>query len=146
MMFNRCAEGMVKFQIPAEPKYVALVRKGVRCIAEATLFTEDEAQDVELAVSEAVTNAVRHSRPLSGKGNVKVVCRVQGSALEVNVRDEGTSAASPKVCVLPPIFQEHGRGNFLMNKLMDRVVTRCTSHGYSVTMTKIHREELAKAS
>lgn len=137
---------MAKFQIPAEARYVALVRKGIRCIAETAAFSEDEAKDIELAVSEAVTNAVRHSRPLRGKGSVAVVCQVQNGTLEVRIRDEGTTAPSTKVCVLPPVFQENGRGTFLMNKLMDRVVTRCTAHGYSVTMTKTHSEELAKAS
>jgi two-component sensor histidine kinase len=48
---------------------------------------------VRLAVSEAVTNAVRHAYPLT-PGEVRVLARVGEDTLEVTVADDGCGVSS----------------------------------------------------
>jgi serine/threonine-protein kinase RsbW/stage II sporulation protein AB (anti-sigma F factor) len=46
--------------------------------------------DVELAVSEAVTNCVVHAFPEGAGGRIRLQAEVQGSRLAITVSDDGT--------------------------------------------------------
>lgn len=63
--------------------------------------------DAALVLSELLTNALRHARPLEG-GSVEVSWAVTGSAVEVAVSDGG-SATRP-VAAHPPATALGGRG------------------------------------
>lgn len=138
-MFSAARVRAVRFIVPADAKYVSFVRKSVRCIAELMLFGAEEVDDIELAASEAAANAVVHGRPDSGKGTITVECWVDGNTLEVYVEDEGSGADIPNVCILPPMQQEHGRGYFLMSRLMDSIRMTCTGKGLLIVMKKTRR-------
>lgn len=129
----------VDFQIPADGKYVCLIRKGIRSLAAGAGFDEFDCQDVEVAVGEAVTNAVCHGRPKCGSGYVHVHCRMTPHRLVIEVRDDGRATCLPMPKSLPDFNSEHGRGWMLIHRLMDRVSVRCTDKGLLVRMVKRRR-------
>jgi len=126
---------VVELEIPPDARYVAFVRKSVRCIAESMAFSPEKAREIEISVGEAVTNSIVHGRPEDQDARITVQCRIASDALEILVEDRGRG-----VCVSPtndpPVFQEHGRGYLLMNKFMERVHAHCTDRGVRVSMTK----------
>jgi serine/threonine-protein kinase RsbW len=95
-------------------------------------------QRVELALREALVNAVVHGNRQDPKKRVIVSCFCQPDrGMLVAVEDEGAGFDPRKVpdptqaeCVL----ETHGRGLFLMRQLMDRV--RISRSGRRVTLVK----------
>ena len=84
--------------------------------------TEDE---IEIAISEALANAVIHGNHENTEKNVDVICRcsLDGEVLII-VRDQGTgfeSSAVPDPTEPERLFLSSGRGLHLMRALMDEV-------------------------
>ncbi len=126
----------VEFQIPTDGKYVQFVRHGISQLAFGAGFDGNDCKDIEVAVGEAVTNAVCHGRPAIGDGRVYVRCRVTPYRLIIEVEDEGKTSDVEIPCVLPDHDNEHGRGWILMYNLMDRTTVRCTGNGLVVRLVK----------
>src|SRR5215218_9311488 len=70
----------IRLTLPARRENVAVVRHVLGALAEAL--------DLRLAVTEACTNVVRHAYGARG-GDIDVVVRPSGRALEVIVTDAG---------------------------------------------------------
>ena len=77
----------------AEPASVALARAELASFAVDAGASEVLVDGVRLAVSEAVTNAVRHAYPLQS-GAVRVRASAGDEALEVVVSDDGCGVHS----------------------------------------------------
>jgi serine/threonine-protein kinase RsbW len=77
----------------AEPEAVARARAEVAGFASRAGASETVVDGVRLAVSEAVTNVVRHAYP-SEPGEVRVRARVSDGDLEVVVSDDGCGVHS----------------------------------------------------
>lgn len=75
----------------AEPPTVAVLRHAAADFAASHGADRQLQQDVALAVSEAVTNAVKHARAPDGKGIVELTASVAEEWLEIRVRDRGRS-------------------------------------------------------
>lgn len=129
----------VEFQIPHDGKYLAFVRKGVSMLASGAGFSYDDCIDVEVAVGEAVTNAILHGKPADGEGKVVVRCRLTPHRLIIEVEDGGEGLCEPDVRCIPDDDDEHGRGWLLMYNLMDRASFRCSDHGLVVRLVKRRR-------
>ncbi len=78
----------IRLTLPARPENVAVVRHVLVALSEAVGLPAAIAGDMQLAVSEACTNVVRHAYD-DGGGTIDVVVRPTGDALEVIVTDEG---------------------------------------------------------
>jgi serine/threonine-protein kinase RsbW len=78
----------IRLTLPARPENVAVVRQVLGALAEALGLSPGVTEDIRLAVTEACTNVVRHAYGDRG-GDIDVVVRPQGRALEVIVADEG---------------------------------------------------------
>ncbi len=96
--------------------------------------------DVELAMREALANAILHGAGNDASRNIEccVACDDVHGMLVV-VRDPGAGfdpAALPNPVVGENVFSEHGRGVFLINQLMDRVE-------YKRGGTEIHMRKFA---
>jgi anti-sigma regulatory factor (Ser/Thr protein kinase) len=75
---------------PAQPTRVAQIRRDVASVAAT--FGADEAAllRINLAVSEAVTNAIQHAyRDLAGRGDVRVLVQHADDFLDVCICDTG---------------------------------------------------------
>lgn len=77
----------VRLELPSEPGSVKRARDAVATLAERVGVP---ANDVKLAVSEAVSNAVTHAFRDRAAGTIKVRARVERDRLIVVVADDGT--------------------------------------------------------
>src|SRR5260370_14288792 len=80
---------------------------------------------VEIALREALTNAVLHGNHQDAEKKIQISCRIQfGGEVSIIVKDEGKGFDPSKVpdpTVIPNLESEHGRGIYLMRALMDEV-------------------------
>ena len=75
--------------LPAEPASVPTFRRRASQFAAAQGVGEDVVADVALAVSEAVTNAVKYAKVSGAEGRVELSAAASDGWLEVKVRDHG---------------------------------------------------------
>ena len=85
----------------------------------------DDEYPVELALQEALANAVVHGNRLDPRKKVRLSCACRTDrALLIVVKDQGRGfdpAQVPNPLVGPNLYSNHGRGLFLISKLMDEV-------------------------
>jgi serine/threonine-protein kinase RsbW len=128
-----------------EPKYVSSVRKSISYLAAEEGYLERDCQDIEVAIGEAVTNAISHGQPVDGKGRVRVHCQLTPTLIIIEVEDESQATCLPMPNPAPDADSEHGRGWLLIHRLMDRVSVRCTEKGMLVRMIK-QKERISASS
>ena len=130
-------EEIAECRLPADLKCVrqALDKLGSYCRARGLRPTAW--RHVELAVAEALNNAVEHG--CAGKHPTEVSLRWSWheEILWVEVIDPGDFLPGPGAAKLPEnVLAEGGRGAFLMATLMERVEHRRTDRGHLVRMEK----------
>lgn len=83
-------EGMrtVRLRIPARAEYVALARLALSGLADIVALPEEVLADLKLALTEAVSNSVRHGYA-DGSGFVSVAYELSGDTLAIEVVDDG---------------------------------------------------------
>lgn len=120
-----CSTCQMDLTVPAEPAAIPRITDGVTAVLRGKRWAEDDIMAVELALQEAIANAVRHG--CKGDPTKKIQCCVTvdaaGEAVIV-VRDPGPGfdpAAVPDPLNEENIFKPSGRGVFLINGLMDEV-------------------------
>ena len=107
---------------------VPSLRRLLRTWIDETGLHPDLAEDVVLAVDEAVTNVVEHAYPRQcGEVRLRLV-RSGPGGLEVTVEDDGTWRTPPE----DPGFR--GRGVQLIHGLADRARITHSPHGTTVSM------------
>ncbi len=134
----------VEMKVPAKPEYVGVVRLTISGISSRLGFSYEVIEDIKIATSEAVTNAVQHAYKKKEDGEVVVGFALYHDRLEVMVSDSGksfdlkktrreTGPYSEKENV--EFMREGGLGLYLMESLMDEVNVQL-NQGVSVFMTK----------
>ena len=107
-------------------------------------YSEEQQEEISLAVRECAANAVVHGNCCDLHKKVLVTAAMKGVKLVISIQDEGAGFDTKRVPdPLRPenVFSEHGRGLFLMKSLMDDVKTRrLATRGMKITMTKYHSE------
>jgi serine/threonine-protein kinase RsbW len=78
----------VRLSLPAHARNIAVVRRALEAIAEELALPRRLVEDMRLAVTEACTNVVRHAYS-DTTGDIDVVVRTTGEALDVIVADRG---------------------------------------------------------
>jgi serine/threonine-protein kinase RsbW len=83
-------EGMrtVRLRVPARAEYIALARLALSGLADIVSLPEELLADLKLALTEAVSNSVRHAYG-DGIGFVSIAYELSGDALAVEVVDDG---------------------------------------------------------
>ena len=83
-------EGMrtVRLRIPAKPEYIALARLALTGLAELASVPDEMLADLKLALTEAVSNSIRHAYD-GREGHVEIAYELSGSALGIEVVDDG---------------------------------------------------------
>lgn len=139
----------VEMRFPATAEYVGLVRLTLSGILNRAGANYDEIEDTKIAVSEAVTNAVKHAYKDDVQGDVLVGYVIFDDKVEVIVSDSGTSFDYERTkSELGPyeenenidFIREGGLGLFLIESLMDEVNVKKDS-GVTISMTKYITEE-----
>jgi stage II sporulation protein AB (anti-sigma F factor) len=126
------------------PSNVAVARIAVAAFAASLGFSVAEIEEIKVAVSEAVSNAVLHAYP-NGEGEVTVLAtsRVSGSRQEelvVEVSDSGAGIpdiAKAKEPGYSTILEHMGLGLSFMESFMDTLsVESAPGKGTTVRMVK----------
>ena len=109
------------------PSHIEAVADGA---AAATDFVqncgvgEEAAFGIDMAVREAITNAMVHGNKEDETKTVELTLNCLGGALEIEVKDQGEGfdpASVPDPTEPPNILKTSGRGIFLMRTFMDDV-------------------------
>ena len=126
--------------IPADPAAIPTVTDGVIEALRNKPGVEGHEYEIELALQEALANAIRHG--CKGDRSKFVQCCVayeSGGDVLIVVRDPGPGfdiTRVPDPLDGTNVLKEHGRGIFLINQLMDEV--RFADGGREVHMRKRH--------
>ena len=82
----------IRLRIPARPEYVALCRLAMTGLAQVRSLEEDTVADLKLALTEAVSNSVRHAYAADG-GHVDILYELGRDRVGVEVVDDGRRQA-----------------------------------------------------
>ncbi len=120
-----CSGCLLNLVVPADPKAIDQVTEGVMRVLREKGFRGEDEHHVELALQEALTNAVRHG--CQGDPTKQVQCTVtcDGTGeVGIVVRDPGPGfdpSVVPHPLAEENLFKPSGRGIYLINQLMDEV-------------------------
>ena len=111
--------------LPAIPSSIPAVSEGVRQLLESKGWTDDELMPVEMAIDEALANAIRHGCKNDATKQVQCVVTTDAKGeVVIVVRDPGPGFDATKVphpLAGENVLKPSGRGVFLINQLMDEV-------------------------
>lgn len=110
--------------LPSHIEAVADAAAAVANFAQSCGVGDEAAFGIDIAVREAVTNAIVHANKQDETKSVEVKLNCTGRALEVEVSDQG-SGFDPSTVPDPTepanLLKTSGRGIFLMRNFMDEV-------------------------
>lgn len=127
--------------IPNETCYLSFIGEiGEKIATEWDRYTGDRealAYHLNLALTEALTNAIEHGNSSDPDQTIRIAIQVSQDQLCIKVYDQGQgfdldSVASPDADHL----SERGRGVFLIKTLMDSVCYKRTNGGNVLEMRK----------
>ena len=124
----------IKMDIASNPQYVSVIRLTTSGIANKIGFCLEDIEDIKVAVSEACTNAIKHS--LDNKFSVEYTIFENG--LTITIIDSGKGYDVDSIDV-PNLEEpkESGLGLFIIQSLMDEVEIKSNiNYGTVIKMTK----------
>jgi serine/threonine-protein kinase RsbW len=143
-------EKHVEVNIPSSLIFERVIRASAAELGEALEFPKDRIEDLKLAVSEAVTNAIEHGNKNITEKLVAVVFVVDQDKLEVRIADQGEgyefdrNASFPHevVVITEETLDERTDGGFGLS-LIRAMVDHCevtTSQDGTVITLRIYRK------
>ena len=126
---------VINIKMSNNPDLVSVIRLTTSGIASKMGFTMEDIEDLKVAISEACTNAIKHSK----QNEFEVKFFVNESRLDVEVIDNGigydiSSIAEPDL----KNPKTSGLGLFIIKSLMDEVEVRsCADCGTVVRFSKL---------
>ena len=125
------------------------VASNQECLADVDRFSGELLQripavcsdldDIAIAVSEAVNNAMQHGNKLDDSKSVHIAYYLCSSYLRIVVQDEGagfTPESIPDPRKKENLLKVSGRGVLIIRHLMDRVSFRKLKKGMQIIMDK----------
>jgi serine/threonine-protein kinase RsbW len=79
----------IHLRIPAKAEYITLCRLALTGLAQLRDIPDDTMADLKLALTEAVSNSVRHAYGEKGDGHVDVTYELYPDRLGIQVVDDG---------------------------------------------------------
>jgi serine/threonine-protein kinase RsbW len=119
-------------KIPCKEEFAAIVRAQAEAIARRLNYLEETVNDIVMAVGEACDNAIEHG--VSEKG-VDLHYTITRDDMKVEIIDYGKGFdPAGKGEEQPDLFNERGRGIFIMRNLIDSVELK-SAHGVGTKVT-----------
>ena len=125
----------IELSIESKLEFVDMVGSVTKSMTAKLGFSEDDASWIELAVHEAVINAITHGNRNADDKQVDVKFVIEQDALTVYVRDRGEGFDPSRLPdPLDPnnLLNPNGRGIFYMRTFMDEVEYSIHPEGGSV--------------
>ncbi len=119
------AEEKIEIEIPNDTAYLDDLRNFIIKVAQRFSFNQEDIDDIEFAVDEAVANIIEHA--YGGKRGyifIKVTCSDADFTIELHDKGE---KFDPTLGKLPDLDEHHekkktgGLGIYIMRKLMDTI-------------------------
>ena len=129
------AYDLISMNMSVNPDFVSVIRLTLSGVASRIGFSLDDIEDMKVCVSEACTNAIKHSK----KDEFQVKFYVYPDRLTIEGLDDGIgydidSLASPDL----KNPKTSGLGIFIIKTLMDEVeIKSCDKCGTIIKMTKL---------
>ncbi len=122
----------VELRIPAKAEFVSIARLAISAVASRLQFSIEEIEDVKLAVSEALVNAI----PRGGE-RADVICESLPDGLRIRVRNFG-GPVQPETLDVSRVDESAAGslGVFLIRALMDEVSYESHENGTDLVMFK----------
>lgn len=109
----------VRLHLPREAGSIPAVRRLLRCALAVLHVDHGSGDDLEIAITEACTNVIRHA---SGAESFEVCLDVVDNRCAVDVRDEGSGFDPTGMgAETPGTSSERGRGLYLIKALGENV-------------------------
>ncbi len=113
---------IIRVKIPSHPKYIKRIRNIVGEVCEKMSFSEKKAQDLKLAVNEAVTNIIKHAYAGEANKAIFVYFYLFCDKLEVAIRDYGKKVSAKEIKSRElDDYKDSGLGVYLMKSLVDEL-------------------------
>lgn len=125
--------GFFELLLPARPSYVRLARSILHATAEHAGFTEEQASEMAVALSEAFSNVIIHANTTW----VTIRYEVEPLAFTIEVEDDGEGFDTAILDQPYAPGDERGRGMHLIRSLMDMVECQSSPMGTVVRMTRL---------
>lgn len=130
----------IEIKVPCKAEYVRTVRRTAADFANAYNLPKSQVEEIEVAISEAVSNVVRHAYiDCERAPSIRVRCVHHRDALTFEVIDKGRGFAAPADGVVPDVDfgRDGGLGIILIKQMMDAVnYTSRPGEGTRLRMTK----------
>ncbi len=130
----------MEFCFPSRSENVALARLLTAAVAALRDTTVAELDEIKVAVSEAVSNAIIHGYGSAPDGVVRLTIELTGDRLTVSVHDDGVGIADIEQAMRPAFSSDSermGLGFAFMQTFMDEVqVTSAPQDGTTVVLRK----------
>lgn len=128
--------------IPSHLEQLNCIERLTAQAAEQLRLSEDQQDNLAIAVTEAVGNAIVHGNKKDPEKKVTIRFQLKPDSVHVTVKDEG-HGFDPDQIANPldqgNLMKESGRGIFILRKLMDKVTFDFTPGGTIIHLTmKIH--------
>jgi serine/threonine-protein kinase RsbW len=131
---------VIALRIPSRLDMLALVDRITDALCDRLSFGDEARTQVSLSVVEAGTNAIVHGHGRDPARMVDLEFRVRPRELEIRVKDGGAGfdLASVNGDMTSPehLFDNHGRGIFIMRNCMDEVNFEFSSSGTLCRLVK----------
>jgi len=131
----------VEIKVPNKTRYLSLIgRIGEDIAKELDRYQGDReilAYHLNLVLTEAMVNAIKHAGPSEPERMVRIVINIHSDEITISVYDDGQGFDIN--AIPPPNFEEledRGRGIFLIRSLMDTVCYRKKSTENILEMKK----------
>ncbi|OQX57041.1 ATP-binding protein [candidate division KSB1 bacterium] len=137
----------VRLIVPSRFEIVEELTLLIERITEQMHFDSDDRDNIVIAVTEAVSNAIIHGNRNDEEKKVQISIVTSDKKITIRVKDEGEGFDPNKLASpLEPnnILKENGRGIFILHSLMDKVKFDFSAGGTEVIMTK-YKKPLQKS-
>ena len=127
---------VIQLEIPSLPEYITVAREALEAIASRTDLTQEQTDDLKLALGEACSNAVKFSRENSV---IRVVYAIKPGSVEIQVQNRGETFSREKWRPVRPSTErlsEGGIGMYLIEQLTDELSIQSRRGVTTVRMVK----------
>lgn len=137
-MINENTKNLIKMTIPTDSSNISIVRMTASSIANAIGFNIEEIDDVKIAISEACTNVIKHSKvPF-----FDLLFNHGSNFIEIEIKDQGVGCDLKSL--KEPDFEgereSSGLGLFIIKTLMDEVKIQSQADCGTIIYMKKHVE------
>ncbi|MEG0181666.1 MAG: ATP-binding protein [Terrisporobacter sp.] len=124
----------IKMEISSNPEFVSIIRLTTSGIANKIGFSVDDIEDLKVAISEACTNAIKHSLD----DVFTITFNILEHGLTIEIKDNGKGYDTSTITG-PDLenLKESGMGLFIIESLMDDVTIESQEgKGTTIKITK----------